>query len=84
MADRGPGIPDADKEKIFDRFARGDAARTDRAHFGLGLSVAKELAALHGAKLRVTDPPGGGAAFTLELKESLPPRGKVAARSADR
>lgn len=67
VADRGPGIPDGEKQKLFDRFYRGDASRTDRAHFGLGLSVAKELAAVHGAKLRVEDTPGGGAAFVVEF-----------------
>ena len=67
VADRGPGIPDADKARVFDRFVRGDAARSDRAHFGLGLSVAREIADLHGAKLRVEDTPGGGAAFALTL-----------------
>ena len=66
VADHGPGVPDADKARIFDRFARGDPSRTDKAHFGLGLAVAAEITALHGATLRVTDTPGGGATFTVQ------------------
>ena len=65
VADHGPGVPDADKWRIFDRFARGDPSRTDKAHFGLGLAVAAEIAALHGAGLQVQDTPGGGATFVV-------------------
>lgn len=65
VVDHGPGVPDADKARIFARFARGDRSRTDKAHFGLGLAVAAELAVLHGAALAVQDTPGGGATFTL-------------------
>lgn len=65
VADHGPGVPDADKRRIFDRFARGDPSRTDKAHFGLGLAVAAEIAALHGAGLQVQDTPGGGATFVV-------------------
>ena len=61
----GPGVPDADKQRIFERFTRGDPSRTGKAHFGLGLAVAAEIAALHGAALAVRDTPGGGATFTL-------------------
>lgn len=65
VADHGPGVPDADKRRIFDRFARGDPSRTDKAHFGLGLAVAAEIAALHGAGLQVQDTQGGGATFVV-------------------
>ena len=67
VIDRGPGIPADRKEQIFQRFARGDASRTKRTHFGLGLSVAQELAHLHAGNLTCTDTPGGGATFTLTL-----------------
>lgn len=67
VSDQGPGVPDREKERIFDRFYRADAARSGKSHFGLGLSVARELAALHGGTLTVRDAPGGGAAFTLSL-----------------
>ena len=67
MEDHGPGVPDADKQRIFTRFARGDESRAGAGHFGLGLAVARELAALHGGRLACTDTPGGGATFTLAL-----------------
>lgn len=65
IIDHGPGIPDSEKEHIFDRFYRADQSRTDKAHFGLGLAVAKEIAALHRATLTVTDTPNGGATFSI-------------------
>lgn len=67
VEDRGSGVPDAEKEHIFERFARGDAGRSEKGHYGLGLAVAKELAALHGGALTVRDTPGGGATFVLAL-----------------
>lgn len=67
VADHGPGIPDAVKPHIFDRFYRADESRTSKQNFGLGLSVARELARLHSAALTVTDTPGGGATFTIRF-----------------
>ena len=67
VIDRGPGIPDSEKKRIFDRFYRGSASRSDPDHFGLGLSVALELAGVHGGHVTVTDTPGGGATFTISL-----------------
>lgn len=70
VIDHGPGIPDTCKEAVFDRFYRGDESRTRKQNFGLGLSVARELARLLGAALTLQDTPGGGATFTVELRES--------------
>ena len=67
VIDRGPGIPDNEKKKVFDRFYRGSVSRSDPDHFGLGLSVAQELARVHGGQLLLSDTPGGGATFTLKL-----------------
>ena len=67
VQDHGPGIPDAEKARIFDRFYSCDPSRTAKPNFGLGLSVAKELARLHRAPLQVSDTPGGGARFTLRF-----------------
>lgn len=68
VTDHGPGIPDACKEQVFQRFYRGDESRTRKQNFGLGLSVARELARLLGAGLTLQDTPGGGATFTVELR----------------
>lgn len=68
VADHGPGITDEKKPQVFDRFFRTDQSRRDKSHFGLGLSVARELAHLHDGTLTLTDTAGGGCTFTLRLK----------------
>lgn len=72
VQDHGPGIPDAEKARVFDRFYSADPSRTDKHNFGLGLSVAKELARLHHADLTVTDTPGGGAKFAVTFAARIP------------
>lgn len=67
VQDQGPGIAEEDKEQIFSRFYRADKSRSDKNHFGLGLSIAKELAALQGGILTAENAPQGGAVFTLSL-----------------
>lgn len=54
VADRGPGIPDADKTRATERFYRGDASRST-VGVGLGLSVVDAVARLHGGALTLTD-----------------------------
>ena len=63
--DAGPGIPDADRERVFDRFARLPWAKAP-GH-GLGLSLARAIAELHGGTLRAARSPLGGARFELWL-----------------
>ncbi|MEU6676481.1 HAMP domain-containing sensor histidine kinase [Streptomyces sp. NPDC046925] len=59
IEDAGPGIPPADREKVFDRFYRVDKARTrDRGGSGLGLSVARSLIRAHGGTVTLDDRPG--------------------------
>ncbi len=65
--DHGPGIPDKDKQYIFDTYYRGDKSRNSKNHFGLGLSIAKELTLLHLGKLSVADTIGGGTTFVITL-----------------
>lgn len=67
VRDHGPGVPEKDRQRIFRRFARGEECRTGKEHFGLGLSIARQIAALHGGRLWVEDAPGGGAVFFLQL-----------------
>jgi len=68
VIDNGPGISDADKAHIFERFYRAQRSHTDRSHFGLGLCIAQEIAHAHGAALTVADTEGGGATFCLMLE----------------
>lgn len=67
VSDSGPGVPDGEKQHIFERFHRGETARSHRSHFGLGLCIAAEIVKLHKGKLWVEDAKGGGATFILEL-----------------
>ena len=71
VQDHGPGLPDSEKTRVFDRFYSADPSRTAKQNFGLGLSVAKELARLHRAALTVTDTPGGGARFTVRFQGEI-------------
>lgn len=68
VIDNGPGISDADKAHIFERFYRAQRSHTDRSHFGLGLCIAREIALAHGGSLTVADTEGGGATFCLVLR----------------
>ncbi len=67
VSDNGVGVPDEEKKKIFQRFYRSDQARSIKDHFGLGLSIAKEIIHSLGGSIRVTDTPGGGATFIVRL-----------------
>jgi two-component system phosphate regulon sensor histidine kinase PhoR len=71
VADEGPGIPEADLPRIFERFYRVDKARSrggrDPGGTGLGLAIVKHLIELHGGRVRAANNAGGGAIFTIEL-----------------
>ncbi|BET47574.1 HAMP domain-containing sensor histidine kinase [Kitasatospora aureofaciens] len=68
VADDGDGVLAADRERIFERFVRLDAARSrDDGGAGLGLAIARDVAVRHGGTLTVHDAPAGGALFELRL-----------------
>jgi two-component system phosphate regulon sensor histidine kinase PhoR len=71
VSDSGPGIPEADLPRIFERFYRVDKSRTraarDPGGTGLGLAIVKHLIELHGGKVTAANRPEGGAEFTIEL-----------------
>jgi len=68
VEDDGPGIPEAERERIFEPFYRLDRSR-DRATggFGLGLSIARKAVLLHGGSLSVEESALGGAKFVIAL-----------------
>lgn len=74
VADDGPGVPEADRERIFERLVRLDPARQRRAAgAGLGLPIARGIARAHSGDLTYLTPPSGiGACFRLTLPCSLP------------
>ena len=66
--DNGPGISEEDRDRIFERFWRGAAARQHASTgTGLGLSLVSEHARLLGGSIRLAAAPSGGARFTVEL-----------------
>ena len=68
VADRGPGVPEADLNRIFERFYRVDRSRTrDPGGTGLGLSIVRHLIELHDGRVTAANRSGGGAMFTITL-----------------
>ncbi|GBG97347.1 sensor histidine kinase [Lactococcus termiticola] len=65
VIDRGAGIPDEEKLKIFDRFYRVDKSRSETEGTGLGLAIAEQYAKKNGLRLLVTDNPEGGSVFHI-------------------
>jgi signal transduction histidine kinase len=67
VQDDGPGIPAEDLPYIFDRFYRGDKARSDDGASGLGLAIARSLVEAHGGRISAENAATGGALFTIQL-----------------
>ena len=67
VTDHGNGITEDDKPYIFNRFYCADKSRTDKSNFGLGLSIADELAKMMNGKVGCKDTDGGGATFFVTL-----------------
>jgi two-component system phosphate regulon sensor histidine kinase PhoR len=87
VADYGPGLPESDLGRVFERFYRVDKSRTrDPGGTGLGLSIVRHLVELHGGRIHAANRAEGGAIFTISLphkaglKASTTP---VTGRSAD-
>ncbi len=68
VEDNGAGIPDEDKDRIFERFYRLDDSRArETGGTGLGLAIAKEAIVLHGGEIKVIDAPDGGSVFMISV-----------------
>lgn len=68
VSDEGPGIPEPDLSRIFERFYRVDKSRArDPGGSGLGLAIVKHLVELHGGQVHAENRPQGGATFTIAL-----------------
>jgi signal transduction histidine kinase len=65
VADSGPGVPAAERERIFDRFHRSGAGRRRSDGAGLGLSIVRAIAEAHGGRVELDSREGHGATFTL-------------------
>jgi two-component system, OmpR family, sensor histidine kinase SenX3 len=73
VTDQGVGIPDDEKDRVFERFYRSDPARSrNTGGSGLGLSIVKHVAQNHGGDVRVWSQPGKGSTFTIRLPEASP------------
>ncbi len=67
VADRGPGVPDAFRERIFEAFFRLPGHAEREGGVGLGLSLVRQIAERHGGRVRCEAREGGGSCFVLEL-----------------
>ena len=70
VGDRGPGIPEAEQSRIFEKFYRADAARHQIPGAGLGLVIAREIIHAHGGEIWVDSKPGEGSVFQFSLPAS--------------
>ncbi|MFL5735746.1 MAG: ATP-binding protein [Actinomycetota bacterium] len=70
VADHGPGIPEEERELVFEPFYRG-ASRVGPGS-GLGLAIARAVVQAHGGRIRIEGAPGGGTAVVIELPEGAP------------
>lgn len=80
VEDRGPGVPDEQKELIFDRFWRADRSRGGA---GIGLALVRRVARLHGGNVWVEDRDGGGARFVIDFVSHGPATDQPVAPQAE-
>jgi two-component system OmpR family sensor kinase len=82
VADRGPGVPERLRERVFERFASGAGDGASSRGSGLGLAIVKAVADAHGGRVEQSEADGGGARFrvTLPARDAAPVRSDEAAR----
>jgi signal transduction histidine kinase len=74
VADRGPGVPLDMRERVFERFARGDGDAAPSGGSGLGLAIVRAVTTSHGGSVALLDAVGGGARFVVTLPAEEVPR----------
>jgi two-component system, OmpR family, sensor kinase len=81
VSDRGPGVPEPLRERVFERFASGAGEGAGRGS-GLGLAIVKAVADAHGGRVELSDADGGGARFVVSLPavDAAPVRSDQATR----
>jgi len=73
VTDQGVGIPESERDRVFERFFRVDAARSrNTGGSGLGLAIVKHVVQNHGGEVRVWSHPGSGSTFTIRLPAASP------------
>jgi signal transduction histidine kinase len=83
VSDQGPGIPAGERSRMWQPFVRLGPGVGTTGGSGIGLSVVRALVEQHGATITVTDAPGGGARFTIELAAEPPADTRRAPPAAD-
>lgn len=71
VADRGPGVPSGEEERVFERLYRGEADRRTAGGVGLGLTICRAIVTAHDGKIWLENRPGGGALFRFTLPASI-------------
>ncbi len=86
VRDHGAGIPEQDRQNVFERFYRADWSRSrgKGGGNGLGLAIVQAIVAAHGGSVRVQETPGGGATFVVELPRRAPAEAEAVASGVGR
>jgi two-component system sensor histidine kinase KdpD len=74
VADHGPGIPEEEQSRIFEKFYRAEASRHQIPGAGLGLVIAREIIQVHGGEIWVESKPNEGSSFRFSLPAVSPAR----------
>ena len=70
VADEGPGIPERERSRVFEKFYRSPSTRQHVLGTGMGLAIAREIVSAHGGEVGVENPPGGGSRFWITIPQA--------------